>query len=148
MSVLPLGDITSANSTIIMRVEGLFPAGVPLMGFATDQSLSQDEITIAETRMGVDGNFVAGWVPSIKPVTIMLEASSPSAGYMLQLYQHCEQRRGIYEVSLVCTIPSILRIITWSKGVLKSGTVFPDHRRALEPTTWRFEFADMASAAL
>lgn len=148
MSVLPLGDITSANSTIIMRVEGLFPAGVPLMGFATDQSLSQDEITIAETRMGVDGNFVAGWVPSIKPVTIMLEASSPSAGYMLALYQHCEQRRGIYEVSLVCTIPSILRIITWSKGVLKSGTIFPSNKKVLDPTTWKFEFADMTSIGL
>ena len=34
-----LGNITSANATIIMTVEELFPAGVRLEQFATDQSL-------------------------------------------------------------------------------------------------------------
>ena len=61
MPNFPLGDITSANATLVLIVNGLFPAGVRLQQFATDQSYSQDELTIAEDRMGVDGGLVAGW---------------------------------------------------------------------------------------
>ena len=38
-----LGNITSANATIVMTVEDLFPAGVVLQQFATDQSADGDE---------------------------------------------------------------------------------------------------------
>lgn len=144
MPLLPVGDITSANATLILIVDSLFPAGVELQQFATDQSYSQDELAIAETRMGVDGNFVAGWVPSVKPVTVMLEATSPSYTAMATLYQACEMRRGIYQCSLVATVPSIHQVFTWSNGVLKSGTPVPSAKKVLDPTTWKFEFAALS----
>ncbi len=60
MPNFPLGDITSANATLVLIVNGLFPAGVRLQQFSTDQSYSQDELTIAEDRMGVDGGLWLG----------------------------------------------------------------------------------------
>lgn len=143
MSQLPVGDITSANATLVLIVDSLFPAGVELQQFATDQSYSQDELTVAETRMGVDGGFVAGWIPSIKPVTLMLEATSPSYTALSTLYQACEMKRGIYQCSLIATVPSIARVFTWTNGVLKSGTPVPSAKKVLDPTTWKFEFAGL-----
>lgn len=140
---MPLGDITSANATVILTVEGLFPAGIRLEQFATDQSYSQDELTIAEDRMGVDGQLVAGWVPSIKTVTIMLEASSPSYASLAQLYRACEQKRGFYACRLVASVPGIGKTFSWTNGVLKSGTPVPAGKKVLDPTTWKFDFADM-----
>ena len=143
MSMLPVGDITSANATLVLTVDTLFPAGINLQQVATDQSYSQDELTIAEDRMGVDGNLVAGWVPSIKPVTIMLEASSPSYVSMAQLYRACEMKRGIYTCTLVATVPSIGKTFTWTNGILKSGTPVPAGKKVLDPTTWKFDFATL-----
>ncbi|MCH5277761.1 MAG: hypothetical protein J1E80_08010 [Desulfovibrionaceae bacterium] len=143
MSQFPLGDITSANATLVLVVAGLFPAGIRLQQFATDQSYSQDELTIAEDRMGVDGGLVAGWIPSIKTVTVMLEASSPSYAALSQLYRACERRRGIYECSLIASVPSIGKTFTWTGGVLKSGTPVPSAKKVLDPTTWKFDFADL-----
>ena len=143
MSQLPVGDITSANATLVLTVTDLFPAGITLQQFATDQSYSQDELAIAEDRMGVDGNLVAGWVPSIKPVTIMLEASSPSYEALAQLYRACEQKRGIYTCTLVANVPSIGKTFTWTNGILKSGTPVPAGKKILDPTTWKFDFATL-----
>lgn len=142
MSLL-VGDITSANATLVLTVDSLFPAGITLEQFATDQSFSQDELTIAEDRMGVDGNLVAGWVPSIKAVTIMLEASSPSYIALAMYYRACEQKRGFYRCGLVATVPSIGKTFIWSQGLLKSGTPVPAGKKVLDPTTWKFDFGKL-----
>lgn len=138
-----VGDITSANATLVLTVDFLFPAGIQLEQFATDQSYSMDELTIAEDRMGVDGILVAGWVPSIKPVTIMLEASSPSYQALAQLYRACEAKRGFYRCGLVAGVPSIGKTFIWSQGVLKSGTPVPSGKKVLDPTTWKFDFGKL-----
>ena len=138
-----IGDITSANATAILTVDDLFPAGITLEQFSTDQSYSQDALTIAEDRMGVDGQLVAGWVPSIKSVTIMLEASSPSYESLMQLYRSSEQSRGMYECTLTVNLPSIEKTFTWSGGILKSGTPVPAGKKVLDPTTWQFDFSDL-----
>lgn len=138
------GDITSANATLVLTVEEVFPSGVKLEQFATDQSWSMNESTIAVTRMGVDGQMVAGWVPNIKEVTIMLEASSPSYLSMAQVYQAMEQKRGLYRCTLTATIPSIKKTITWTQGVMVTGTPVPSAQQVLAPTTWGFHFSKIA----
>ncbi len=77
-------DITSANSKIILTCPELFPIGVELQQFSTDQSITQGDEEIANDRIGVDGKMVAGWIPTIKSVTIALEASSPSAPFLIR----------------------------------------------------------------
>lgn len=72
-------DITSANASAVLTVDSLFPSGIELQMFATDQAVGQDSVDITETRMGVDGRMVAGFTPVIYPVTVTLEAASPSA---------------------------------------------------------------------
>ena len=73
-----LTDITSANAKLILTCEELYPSGVELQMFSTNQSWNADALQVAETRMGVDGHMAAGYVPNIKTVTVQLEASSPS----------------------------------------------------------------------
>lgn len=138
-----LGNITSANASLILTVETVIPVGVSLQMFSTDQAYSQDEVTVAEDRMGVDGNLAAGWIPSIKSVQIDLEACSPSLQYLQMLQRAMETNRTIYNCTLVATVPSIHKIYTWSNGVLKSGTPVANAKKVLDPTTWKFDFADL-----
>ena len=70
-------SITSANAQIIYKDNFFVRGGLLLQKFSTDQSISA-EVTLAETRMGVDGKMASGYTPNITPVTIMFEADSPS----------------------------------------------------------------------
>lgn len=137
-------NITSANATLFLTVETVIPAGVLLSQFSTDQSFSMGEATIVEDRMGVDGHLAAGWIPGIKTVTVSLEAASPSVEFLSLIYKAMEVNRTIYNVTLVATVPSIRKIYTWSRGVLKSGTPVASGKKVLDPTSWTFDFADLS----
>lgn len=141
-------DITSANAELILTVADIFPAGIVLEMFGTDQSFNMDAIDIAETRMGVDGKLVAGYVPVVKPVTITLEASSPSRFSLSTLWEAMETNRKVYVCGLVVSLPSVGERITWSNGVLKNGQVVPSGQKTLGPTTWSFDFEKLERARI
>lgn len=138
-----LENITSANASLVLVVDTIIPAGVQLQHFSTDQAFSLSEVTVVEDRMGVDGHLAAGWIPSIKTVQVSLEAASPSLWFLDMLARAMENNRTIYDCTLVATVPSIRKVYTWSKGVLKSGTMVSNAKKVLDPTTWTFDFANL-----
>ena len=135
-----MNNITSANATAYMVVKDLYPTGFALNNFSTDQAIDQSEDTIAETRMGVDGYMAAGYVPSIKAVTIKFEASSPSVQYLNNLYLASQKNRRTYEVTLVVKVPSVNKTYTYSGGVLKTGKLLPGLKKVLDPVSYGFDF--------
>ncbi len=141
-------NITSSNSTAILTVDELFPSGITLEQFSTDQSMIIDELVFTESRIGVDGKIASGFVPSIKSVNIYLEASSPSFPFLAQLGEVMSQNRTVYLCTLIVSIPSIKKVYTFSNGVLKSGKVFPDNKKTLEPVSFKFEFESFKSSEL
>ena len=130
-------DITSANAIVSLQCS-LF--STTLQQFATDTSFEGDDDQVAETRIGIDGMMVAGQGPTIKTVTIYLEASSPSIQFLQLLKQAMERNRTIYECNMVISIPSIGKRITYSHGVLQSAKDLPDGKNVLDPTSWTFHF--------
>lgn len=135
-----LGNVTSANATVVMVVEGLYPQGVKLEEFSTDAAVSQGDDTLAETRMGVDNVMVAGYVDAIKTVTVTLEPSSPSVPYLNNLIRASRANRKVYPVSLIVNLPATGQTITYSDGVLKSGKLLPDVNQTLQPIAYQFDF--------
>jgi hypothetical protein len=133
-------NITAANASSILIVEDLFPVGIELMMYSTDQALSTESVDITETRLGVDGKLVAGFTPNIQVVTISLEASSPSTESLNKLYDAMTVGKKIFMCTLVSTVPSIATVFKWSNGVLKNGTPVPAQKKVLDPTTWTFNF--------
>lgn len=140
-ATVPLLDITSANASMVMIVEDLFPVGVPITNFSTDQMVDGDEHEYAQARMGVDGGMAAGFVPNPWNVTVSLEASSPSLKVMQTLAQAMVTNKCTYEVSLIITVPALNQVHAYRKGVLLTGKDLPGIRKTLEPTQWKFTFA-------
>lgn len=136
-----LGNITSANAVAVLVVEDLYPAGIILENFTTDQAVDGEDHEYAQARMGVDGGLAAGFVPNPWNVVITLEACSPSLKVMQDLSQAMQTNRRIYEVQLIVTIPSLAQVHTYRKGVLVGGKDMPGLKRTLDPTSWRFTFA-------
>lgn len=103
----PKLDITSANASAVMTIEELYPNGVKLERFSTDAAIVADSQQVAETRMGVDGFMAAGVTPNIYPVTITLEANSPTATAFTTLCEAMSANKQIYVCNLTVKIPSI-----------------------------------------
>ena len=148
MSQMANFDITSANAEAVLTVEQIFPSGISLQMFGTDQAISMEAIDIAETRKGVDGKLVAGYIPAIYPVTVTLEAASPSHASLSTVWQAMAANKCVYSCNLVCTVPSIKSVFTWSSGVMKSGSPFPTLEKVLAATTWTFEFQDFERSGI
>lgn len=140
-------DITSANATAVLTVEDLFPSGIDLQMFSADTAISVASADIAETRIGVDGKLVAGFIPTIQEVTINLEAASPSYQSLSNVWMSMRSHQTIYECALVITVPSILKVFTWTNGVMRSGVPFPGLSQVLDPTAWVFHFEKVEAAA-
>lgn len=136
-------DITSANATAFMVTDVLYPNGFSVEMFAADTAVSIDSIDLAEVRMGVDGQLVAGYTPNPLPVTITIESASPTFDYFVQIYRKTVQERMPYRSSLTITMKAIGRVFTFQNGFLTSATPFPTMATTLDPTTWVFNFEAM-----
>ena len=74
--------VTAANSVVMFSAEGFLDQATQLQGFQVDNAFGYGDATIGETRMGVDGAQSGGWVSHDVPVTVFLEANSPSRALM------------------------------------------------------------------
>lgn len=133
-------DITSANSSAVLTVEELYPAGIVLQKYGTDQMITQDEVTYAESRMSLDGHLVGGFVITSRMLNMTFEPDSPSLKGINQLLKAQETGLCIYKLGLVITIPSIKKTFNYSNGLVKKGKPFPDLKKILDPVTFSFEF--------
>jgi hypothetical protein len=141
-------NITSADAAAVLKVQQIFPGGITLEQFGADAAVAEDAIDITETRMGVDGKMVAGYTPVIHPVTVTLEASSPSFDALAHVWAAMAKAKTIYECDLIVTVPSIDRVFTWTVGVLKNGAPFPSLNKVLAPTAWLFHFEKLDVAQI
>lgn len=136
-------DITSANASAVMTIEELYPNGLKLERFSTDAAIVADSQQVAETRMGVDGRMAAGVTPNIYPVTITLEANSPTAAAFTTLFEAMSSNKQLYVCNLTIKIPSIGKTYQFSNGVLQTANPMPGLNKVLVATTWVFHFESM-----
>ena len=141
-------DITSANATLILTVENLYPAGVKIEGFSTDNSFAMDDDTIAETHMGVDGKMTAGFTPSEKSITITLDAGSPSYEVLCNIYNTSKTNMTVLETSMQITVPALGKEFSLKNGVMISGHPVPSGEKVLGHTAWTFHFGKIESSSI
>ena len=136
-------NITSTDAIVTLQCEAVIPVAVQLQNFSTDQSVTVDEVTIAEGRMGVDGGFAAGYIPVEKSLTITLEANSPSTQYLTSIMEAAMANCTTYNVTITVDLPSVGMRYIYTNGTMISGVVMSNAKKLLEPTTWKFKFAKM-----
>lgn len=134
------GNITSANASGNIIVDEIFPNGFILNAFATDAALAMDEETLAETRMGVDGKMAAGYIPSIKSLTLSLEPFSNAAQGLDVVAATSRQAMDVYNVTLTFSIPALKQVWTFGNGCLKTLKTVPDIKKVLDMRTFKFDF--------
>ena len=123
---MPMGHnpntITAANSVILFRCVGVYDNWIQLTGAQSDAFLSLADVTFAQSRMGVDGNQAFGYIPHETPVTVSLEANSPSIMVMEHVYNDHVERSDSRLCEIQVLYPSVKRKHSFSGPMItKSG---------------------------
>jgi hypothetical protein len=142
------GNITSANSILMLGISSLFSIPQQLQGFADGDSYALDNVDVTESVMGVDGKKSAGWIPQIKTMNVTLQADSPSNTFFESWYAAQEAGRTIYTAFGTISQDSVGRIYALTNGTLKNYDPAADGGKTLKPRKFSIEFESVIGAAI
>lgn len=145
---MALNNITSSNAVAVLTVDQLFPAGIVLDNFGSDQAFSQDEETFASATMGVDGKLSAAYRPSPKNVTLTFSAASPACKSLDDVKAMMEKNQEVYECTLVFTALSLGKVYTYTGGVMISANGAPNAKAEFEQVSYKFVFERLDRSTL
>lgn len=140
--------ITSANSSFILNIPGVFPVPIPIQGYAADDAFTVEPFDMSETLMGVDGKLSGGYTPTPKKLTVMLQADSPSLEVFDAWAGATEQAREVFPAEATIVLPSIGKTYNLRRGFLKSATKLPPNKKVLQPVTYSIEFEAIDTALI
>lgn len=129
-------SITSANATIIIAVTTVFPQGVQLQRFTTDDIYSASNVRKNITKMGVDGFQSAGKIWVSKPVTYHLQVDSPSCAVFDAWMQAEDQLNDTLSASGTIILPGIGTKFQLLNGALGECSPLPAAGQTLKERTF------------
>lgn len=140
--------ITSANSVFSLVIPSLFPAPVQLQGYSVDRAWNTPGQDLAEIQMGVDGRMSYGYIPKEIPMTISLQADSPSKSIFTALARAIKAARDQFTISAVIVLPSTGESFTMTRGVLQNAKAIADAGKVLQAMDYIIVWQDIAATLL
>jgi hypothetical protein len=140
--------ITSANAVYMLAVLPIFPTPQQLQGFSADLAFDTESAEVAQTVMGVDGQFSAGFIPYPTRQTISIMPDSPSAALFEQWIALEKAAREKFFATAQIRYPSVGRQYTGRNGVLTGFIAMAPARRVLEARGFVITWGDISSAPL
>ena len=125
--------ITAADVSFTLIIETLYPSPQTIQGFATDDILSTSTVKPAETMMGADGKFSAGWVPVETPMALSLQADSDSALVFDAWHAAQQAIRGVYQATAVIIFKQNDAKYNLTQGVLTGIQPIGGARKTMSP---------------
>lgn len=143
-----MNTITSANSVLTLTVPGLLPVPFTVQGYGTDDAFATEQVQSAETMMGVDGKMSAGFTPFITPMTITLQADSPSIEVFDSWLGAQAVAKELFFAQGALSLPSVGKTYVMTKGALSRITQVPAGKKVLQPVTYQIDWESVTPTPL
>lgn len=134
------GTLTTANSSIALTTEALYTTAQKLAGYAADDVFDQDAVENGEYSMGIDGVLSAGFVFNELPLTITLQADSPSVALFENIWQYEVSNRTKLQQQITIALPAVGKQYEYKGGYLRSFKA-PSGKKILQPAVIALVFA-------
>lgn len=141
------GTLTTANSTMALTTEALYPQAVRLQGYAADDAFDPDAAENGEYSMGIDGKLSAGFVFNEIMLTITLQADSPSLQYFEQIWMYEYQNRTKLQQDLTISNPAVGKLYEYKSGFMRSYKAAAG-KKILQPSVAVFVFEQLQFAPI
>src|SRR5208282_708438 len=94
-SIGSANQITAADCIFMLGVNNVFSNPLQLQQFAADDIFDSEQLTMAEYLMGADGYLTGGFINVPTPMTIALNADSPSIAIFDTWYLYMKQNQTL-----------------------------------------------------
>ena len=141
------GTLTVANSVLAMTTEALFPQAQRLQGYGADDAFDFENVENGEYSIGIDGKLSAGFVYNEIPLSITLQADSPSLTLFEQVFQYEVTNRTKLGQQLTITLPAVSKRYDLTGGFMRRYKA-PSGKKILQPAVIEFVFARLTVSAL
>lgn len=131
--------LTTANSTMALTTQTLYPSAQLIQGYAADDAFDTEAVENGEYSMGIDGKLSAGFVFNPIPLTMTLQADSASLGIFENIWQFEFSNRAKLTQNVTITVPAVSKRYEFSNGFMRSYKA-PAGKRILEPGVVVFVF--------
>jgi hypothetical protein len=140
--------LTSANSSYLLAIDGLYPTAQKLEGYMADASFATDRVETAETVLGVDGNLSGGWLPTAIKQTISLMPNSPSYPVFENWANAQNAQREVMIASATILIPGLGKTYTCTKGFLTGAKMMPDAKKVMQGSEFEITWNSITPASM
>src|SRR6185437_13575596 len=130
---------------ILLSVASIFPSPIQMQGFSADDIFNAEDVEPAETVMGVDGFFSAGFVPVPVPWEISLMPNSDSSTFFEQWQQAQKAAKQAFFASGSVTLISTGRQYIMSQGILSRFKAMPQAQKVLRARNFRITWGNVDS---
>jgi len=127
------GSITSANASISLTIPGVYSSGVLLQQFSTDDILDPDAQTLTESRVGADGDVVAGYVFNLSKFRIMFQANSDSIAVFYAWKAAQDAMTDVIAATMKIVAPSLGLDVDLQDVYCESLPFLPPLKKVAEP---------------
>lgn len=141
-----MATLTSANSALALAVANLFAAPQVIRGYSTDDSFAADDVSPAQTEMGVDGRLSGGYTPVPSALSIVLQADSPSNDFFDTVVAAMQAAREVYIFNGSIFLPATNNKYALTRGFLTSYTPLPPGKKILQPRKYTITFESITKA--
>lgn len=128
-----MATITAANSEFVIVCPQVFAVPQTLQGYATDDAFDTEEVTLAETKLGVDAFKSAGFIPYLITQAIHLQADSTAIAVFDAIAQAMTSSREVVELTGSIWLPGPGTVYDMANGTLTKYKPLPDVKKLLEP---------------
>ncbi|CAM2143811.1 conserved protein of unknown function [Pararobbsia alpina] len=130
------GSITSANATIMMAVDTIYPTAQLLQGYAAEDIFDTDDVELAEIVQGMDGKKSAGYIPHMVKQRFTLMPNSNSYQIFVNTILAQDAVQETYEWNGTIYLRAISSKYSLNNGTLTRGKLIPDAKKTLQPVSY------------
>lgn len=141
---MAIQSITSVTAVLTLVIPGVYPNGVTIVGWATDDFLDLDDVPKVEYRLGIDGKGAQGYVIHPRKMQIKLEANSPSGIVFDNWAQAMDNALDAIPCSGTLILSSNGLQATLNNGGLTKYSDVPQIKKTLQPQSYEITWESVA----
>lgn len=135
-----MSSITSANSTVMLSVAGLFPVPQKMQGYSADRAWETGNVGKTESVRGVDGRKSSGYIFNLVEQTFTFMADSPSIDFFDAVVNAMDAAREIFVISGTISLPAVGKSYICRNGTLKDAKPLANGGKVLEAQNYTIEW--------
>lgn len=141
-------SITSANSEFQISIPPIFVTPQAVQGYAADAAWTTEAVQSSELVLGVDGLLSAGWVPTLKVMTVTLMPDKGGDFVFDEWFAYQEAIRELVPCFGTLAIPGLQRRYTMLTGYLSNYQPMVSSARVLQARPFQITWQSITTSPL